>query len=209
MKFFSNVLLGIIVFALVIVAQDETVKKNQKQKPQEKGMTQEQEMSPEMKAWMDYKELSWAHKELSKMTGEWKTTTKAWMQPGADPEVTKGMMEGKMILGGRYLQQVHKGTTMGIPYEGHNLVAFDNAKQEFVNTWIDDMGTGIAMSKGKFDKKRNTYTFYGSMTDPVTKGDIKYKQVVKVLDPDTHVMEMYMDNEGKEVKWMEVTFEKR
>lgn len=204
----SNLLLFMFFISSVLLAQYEGEKKPMK--GQEKGMAQEQqEMTPEMKAWMEFMQPSWGHELLAGMVGEWKTTTKYWAAPGTDPELSNGNAEAKLILGGRYLEEKHTGTAMGMPFEGYNLIGFDNAKQEFVNVWIDNLGTGMSMASGKYDKKYKTYTMYGSMTDPMTKKEVKFKQILKIPDNDTQVLEMFMDHEGKEFRTMEITFKRR
>jgi len=56
-----------------------------------------------------------------------------------------------VILGNRYLQSTYKGNMDGIRFEGWGLMGYDNQKQEFVSTWADNMGTGIAMATAKAD----------------------------------------------------------
>jgi hypothetical protein len=44
------------------------------------------------------------------------------------------------------------------------------------------------------------------MVDPMTKSEMKFKQVTKFLDDNHQIIEMYMDNNGQEVKSMEIEF---
>ena len=41
---------------------------------------------------------------------------------------------------------------MGMPMEGWSIEGYDNGKKEFVNIWIDNMGSGMASSSGKYDE---------------------------------------------------------
>ena len=55
-------------------------------------------------------------------------------------------------MGGRYQEGTYSGDMFGMPFEGRGMVAYDNATEEFVSTWIDNMGTGMMVTKGKYDE---------------------------------------------------------
>jgi len=167
---------------------------------QETGMTEEQ------KAWMEYMRPSKIHKMLSKSVGKWKTKTTFWMTPGAEPIISEGTSQNEMIMGGRYLQSKLTGTAWGMPMEGLNLEGFDNASQMFTSIWIDNLGTGTSIAKGKYDEKNNTINYSGSMVDPMTKGEMKFRETINFIDKNLYVLKMYLNYEGKEFQSMEVEF---
>jgi hypothetical protein len=157
----------------------------------------------EMKAWMDYMTPGEVHKMLAKTSGKWKTEITMWMQPGAEPTKTTGAYTAEMILGGRYLQEKHTGDMMGMPFEGVALTSYDNAKKTYSVVWVDNMGTGMMFMEGKWDEKKGL-ELKGKTTDPMTGKDMNVRQVMKFIDDNNSVMEMYMTHEGKEFKTMEV-----
>ena len=162
------------------------------------------DMDAGQKAWMEYMTPGSMHEMMAKSVGEWKTKSTFWMTPSAEPMVVEGTATYEMILGGRYLKTVHNGTMMGMPFEGMNLQGFDNATNKFTSVWFDNLGTGISVSTGIYEAKRNSIFFTGSMVDPVSGEDIEYKQIVKFIDDNHQVFEMYTQYEGKEYKSMEV-----
>ncbi len=168
-----------------------------------------QEMDAQEKAWMEYMTPGKYHEMMAKSVGEWKTVTKWWMDPSAEPMVSEGTAVNEMIMGGRYLKSTHSGTMMGQPFEGIMIEGYDNTKKEFVSTWIDNMGTGIMFSTGKYDEPSQSVTFEGSMVDPMTGSDVKYKQTVKIIDQNKHMMEMYDVSKGTEIKMMEIEFTRK
>lgn len=168
-----------------------------------------QEMDAQEKAWMEYMTPGKYHEMMAKSVGEWKTVTKWWMDPSAEPMVSEGTAVNEMIMGGRYLKSTHSGTMMGQPFEGIMIEGYDNTKKEFVSTWIDNMGTGIMFSTGKYDESSQSITFEGSMVDPMTGGDVKYKETVKIIDQNKHMMEMYDVSKGTEIKMMEIEFTRK
>jgi len=165
---------------------------------------EENDMATNQKAWMEYMTPGSMHEMMAKSVGEWKAKSTFWMTPDAEPMETEGIATSEMIMGGRYLKTVHNGTMMGMPFEGMNLQGFDNATNKFTSVWFDNLGTGISVSTGIYEAKRNSIFFTGSMVDPVSGEDIEYKQIVKFIDDNHQVFEMYTEYEGKEYKSMEV-----
>jgi hypothetical protein len=158
----------------------------------------------EMKAMMAYATPGEVHKMMAKSVGAWKGDVTMWMQPGAAPmtSTTEGINE--MILGGRYLQGKNTGNFMGMPFEGISLIGYDNAKKMFVNSWVDNMGTGMMFLTGKWDEATKSITFKGSMVDPASGKDIAVREVMKFIDDNNQTLEMYGMMNGKEFKNMEI-----
>lgn len=167
---------------------------------------QEEVQAEEMKAWMDYMTPGSMHEMMAKYSGDWKTINKYWMDPAGEPMVTEGTSKTEMILGGRYQMSKHSGSVMGMPMEGMWLMGFDNATEEFTAIWIDNMGTGTAIAKGKYDDSTKTISMDGNMIDPISKSDTKFKQYIKIIDNDHYTMIMNLDINGQEFKSMEIEF---
>jgi len=146
------------------------------------------------------------HELMKPMAGNWKTTAKSWLKPGAEPSVSEGTCESTWILGNRYLQSTYKGDMGGMPFEGWGLMGYDNQKQEFVSMWADNMGTGIAMSDGKADPTGKVFTMTTMMIDPATGKPTPYKMVTKVADENQYTMSMTSVKGGKEETEMEITY---
>lgn len=154
-------------------------------------------------AWASYMTPSKTHEMLTKDSGKWTSDLTFWMD-GQEQKST-AEVEYKMILGGRYQESVHTGDMWGMPFEGRGLIAFDNATEEFISTWIDNMGTGLMVTRGKYDEASKTLTLNGTMVDPVSKKEEKVKEVLTYIDDNNQKMEMYkIDDKGKETKTMEI-----
>jgi Protein of unknown function (DUF1579) len=162
--------------------------------------------SDEMQAMMAYSTPGDIHKMLAKSTGSWSATLSMWMQPDAKPVSSTASCVNEMILGGRYLQAKNKGVFMGQPFEGIGLTGYDNAKKQFVSTWVDNMGTGIMTMTGSWDEASKSIRYSGMMVDPSTSKDIPVREVWRFVDDNNQVMEMYASSNGKEFKTMEVKY---
>ena len=167
---------------------------------------QEDAQAEGMKIWTEYMTPGPMHEMMAKNVGDWKTIDRFWMSPDGEPMVTEGTSKTEMILGGRYQKSTHTSSMMGMPTEGINIMGYDNATQEFTSVWIDNVGTGTSIAKGKYDEKTKSLTMEGTMFDPITKSDLKYKQIMKILDDNHHLIEMYTNYNGQEFKSMEIEF---
>jgi hypothetical protein len=165
--------------------------------------------SAEEKAMMAYMTPGDVHQMMGKSVGKWSGAITMWMSPGAAPTTMTGESTNEMILGGRYLQGKNTGTMMGMPFEGISTTGYDNAKKVFVNSWIDNAGTGMMYLEGKWDAQNKTINFSGKMVDPMTGKDMPIREVLKFVDDNTQVMEMFMTDKGTEFKTMEIKYTRK
>ncbi|WP_432671453.1 DUF1579 domain-containing protein [Flavobacterium sp. SM2513] len=162
------------------------------------------------KAWADYATPSKAHEMLAKDTGTWDAEMTFWMPESPEPQKATSVATYKMILDGKYQEGVFKGDMWGMAFEGRGTTAYDNASKQFITTWIDNMGTGMLVSRGQYDETSKTITFSGAMVDPVTGKEKKVKEIITYIDDDTQKMEMFdIDANGKEFKNMEINSKRR
>lgn len=162
------------------------------------------------KAWADYATPSKAHEMLAKDTGVWDAEMSFWYPDNPEAQKATSVAEYKMILGGKYQEGTYKGNMWGMPFEGRGLTAYDNASGEYIATWVDNMGTGVLVSKGKYDEATKKLTFNGKMVDPVTKKEKEVKEVITYIDDNTQKMEMFDVNaDGTEFKNMEILSKRR
>lgn len=160
------------------------------------------------KAWAEYMTPGDSHKMLAKADGKWDAEISFYYNPDS-PSVNKAVCESKMILGGRYQQSSYTGSIDGMPFEGVNTLAYDNARKIFISTWVDNMGTGIMYMEGTYDAATTTMNFKGKATDVVSGKDIAVREVFKIVDDKTHSMEMFETKDGKEMKTMSILLKKK
>jgi hypothetical protein len=162
------------------------------------------------KAWQDYATPSKAHKMLANDTGTWDAEMTFWTPDNPEPQKATSVAEYKMILDGKYQEGIFKGDMWGMSFEGRGMTAYDNASKEYITTWIDNMGTGMMVSRGHYDEATKSMTFKGAMVDPVTGKEKKVKEVITYIDDNTQKMEMFdIDANGKESKNMEINSKRR
>ena len=163
----------------------------------------------EMKAWMEYMTPGPMHQMLAKSDGVWNQDITMWMAPDAPPSKSTATCTNRMILGGRYQESKSTGSFEGMPFEGISTVGYDNTKKVFMSSWIDNMGTGIMYTEGKYDEKTKTIHFTGDCVDPMTGKEMKVRETFKIIDDNNQYMEMFMTKDGKEFKTMEIKFSRK
>ena len=85
-------------------------------------------------AWKKAGEVGPAHGRLKAMAGNFDTTTRVRMKPGAPPQESKGKSEHKLVFDGRFLQQEFKGSMMGQPFTGIGVTGYDNTRKKYVGS---------------------------------------------------------------------------
>jgi hypothetical protein len=159
-----------------------------------------------MAAWQKYATPGPEHAELAKMVGDWDAVIED-QSAGGMPKST-GTAHMTMIMGGRYLQEEIKATMMGQPFEGLATTAFDNQTKEYISTWIDSMGTGLAVSKGKVVGGKKEMS--GEMIMPGMEKPCISKSSFTAVDNDHFVMDMTTTTaDGAQIGAMKITYTRK
>ena len=172
-----------------------------------KKVMTEEEMQ---KAWMEYATPNEIHKMIAGSDGTWSGQVTHWMKPGDEGIKSDGKCNNRMIMGGRYQMSEFTGNMMGMPFEGMGLLGYDNLKKVYINTWVDNMGTGVTTMEGVWNKETNSITFKGKMVDPMSGKEVPVREVFKIVSEDKQILEMYgptPDGKG-EFKTMEIVFKR-
>lgn len=148
------------------------------------------------------------HEAMARLAGKWNATMRMWEQPGAKPAVYEGTMTNKMVMGGRYMEQIFEGEVMGQPMSGRGVAAFNNVTGKHTGVWYDSLSTQIAYSEGDCNKDHTVETAYLKTHDPMG-NEVNAKLVTRVVSDDEHVFEYYMLlPDGGEFKSMEIVYKR-
>ncbi len=161
-----------------------------------------------MEAWKKAVAPGSFHAHLKPLEGRWNFATK-WRMASEQPwEQSKGAAEYKWILGGRFLQQNLRGEVHeGERYEGMGISGYDNGLKKYTSIWTDNMSTGVMISTGTCDASGKVFTYTGTVTDPFTGQPKKEKSVLRIINDDKHVFEMFsIGPDGKEFQSLVVTY---
>ena len=165
---------------------------------------------------MELAKLNENHKLLGSLAGTWTYDIKMWMNPdpNAPPQQSKGtavrkpMMDGRYFIGeftGKMQMPGPDGKMKDMTFKGMSFEGYDNAKQKFVSSWIDNMGTGIMMSEGTYDPATKAFT-YTSEIEMIPGMKQKVREVIKIVYNNHHTFGWYEDRGGQEAKTMEINY---
>lgn len=165
---------------------------------------------PKMAEAMRLGQPSEGHRQLDALVGDFKAKTTWRMKKDAPDQYSEGKSETKWILDGRFIQQTFKGDMMGQPFEGINIIGYDNVGKKYNAVWLDSMNTGMTKSTSTYDAATQTFSEEGTFSCPMTgKDDNKYKAVTKIIDKDHYTYEMWHDDEnGDNYKAMTIQYER-
>ena len=148
------------------------------------------------------------HEWMAKMAGDFTYVQKVWADPTTPASEEKGECHSEMILGGRYLSETMQGQLWGMPFEGHNLLAYDNITGTYQMSWVENMGTGIMNGSGKRDG--NSISIICTSPDAITKKTTTFRCVTTLVNDKEHRYEMYMvEKKDKEAKFMEIVYTRK
>ncbi|MER3498336.1 MAG: hypothetical protein C4308_06715 [Chitinophagaceae bacterium] len=162
----------------------------------------------EMKAWMEYMTPGEMHKLLAKAVDSWQGKISMWIKPNAQPMQSVETADFKMEMDGRYQIGNFTGNFMGMLFNGLGIVAFDNAKKFSSAHGLIIWAQGVMTLKGTYDAATKSLNMKGKMVDPTTGKDVNVREVMKFIDENTQIMEMYDPDPktGKEYKFMEIVY---
>lgn len=210
-KFFS----ALVAVGLVVLVGSRVIAEPAKDaKP---GAQPEMKLPPgwteeDMKACMSACMPGKMHGELAKRVGTWKGKSTMWMYPGAEPLTSECTSTVTPMLDGRFIKVEHTGEMPGMgPFAGFGLYGFDNVSQEFVSTWIDSCGTGMAHGTGELSADGKKLTMNRTFNCPLTKKAIAMREIETITGSNSKTLEIFCPDakSGKEYKMLSVEFTKQ
>jgi hypothetical protein len=143
----------------------------------------------------------------AQVIGVWGGKYTMWLGPGAVPIETECTNTITPLMDGRFTKCEMVGEMPGMgPYHGFAIFGFDNVSQEFVSTWIDNHGTGMANGVGELSSDGKTLTWDFTYNCPVTKKPVVMRQVETTTGPGRKTLEMFGADpkRGQEYKMMRI-----
>lgn len=171
---------------------------------------------------------------LLPLVGTWDYTESFWTDPKAEPEHVGGSVTNEMIMDGRYLSSKAMGSlNIGreqIPFEGQELIGFDNAKKSFSFAAVDTLTTGMTTGSGKFeetkraavkatglkagesapDDKDRIIRETGRFTNPLTGVEQGFRSELTFVDAYHYKRTIFtVHGSGRETKQIEIDYARR
>jgi hypothetical protein len=129
--------------------------------------------------------------------GTWAVEGKAFDEEGKPTLPVKITEVNKMACGGLWLIITDKGDIMGKPFESHSILGYDEAKQKFVASGVDNTTTQLEVGEGTYDVKNRSLTLVSTLHD-ADGNPIRRKYLVEITSDDSFSTTSYEGPEGKE-----------
>ena len=141
--------------------------------------------------------------------GNWDAVIEFVMSPGAAPQTGKGVETNRMGCGGMCLITDFKGEAMGMPFEGHGVMAWDSVKKKYSGVWTDSMSMGPGSMEATYDPAAKKWS--GTMEAPDMSGQVvKTRNLIEWTDNDNRVMTAWATGpDGKEMQVMKITYKRK
>ena len=194
-------IISVALFAEAQTKQKQTMSKEAANKPR---VTQ-----PDRAREMENAAPAAAHSHLGKLAGEYTTTTKFYMEPGAAPQETTGEAKLWMTLDGRFLSEENTGTFMGQPLKGFRMLGYNNASKRYEGIWTYSMSTAIMSLNGTSSDGGKTVTLTAAFDG---EGGAKQKLSVAMRQTDDDHFVVSLSGtvaEGKPGPMLETTYTRR
>ncbi len=186
------------------------------QPPEGMKMPSQEEMMEGMKLWLKTIQPGEGHERLNRFVGTWDVVCKMPAYPGAPS--TKGKAVVKWVLDKRFLMEEFDGQMMmpdlknpmdvqPRPYQGLGLIGYDNFRKIYNGVWASSGQTNMIIYSGNVDPSGRTYTYYGTMDEPmlgVIARHVKY--VTTVAGDDKHTLSIYDLHAGENYKVLEFEY---
>jgi hypothetical protein len=141
-----------------------------------------------------------AHKRMLKGVGTWKGTMTA-SYPGMPP-MSSEVTETVEALGAFHTVTDFHAEFMGVPYHGHGIMGFDEAKGEAFGTWTDNMSPHTSFMRGTVKMDGDTTITEMHYEAPTPMGEMVPHRNLGVHTGDTYKMTFYMGEGDAEVQTM-------
>ncbi len=154
-----------------------------------------------------------AHELFAKDAGTWDAEVHMFLQgPEGPPTTYKGVEVNKSVSGDLFVQSAFTSQMGTREFEGHGLMGFDPATNEYITMWVDNFNEAPTLFRGKFDETTNTLTATGTVSDGHG-GEVLLKQVTTWNGESEKRFENHLVIEAagqqQELKLMEITLKKR
>ncbi|MBK7876097.1 MAG: DUF1579 domain-containing protein [Planctomycetes bacterium] len=160
-----------------------------------------------MAKWMEYSMPGEAHKMLEHKVGYWKLKVRMFNPDGSSAGESDATSECAWVMDGRFVEEKTTGTFSGMPFLGRGMSGFDNIKQRYIGSWVDNMGTGMMTFEGSYDPATKTITYKGQGPDPMAWEYVPTRSMETMIDEDHAVMKSYAKGpEGKDYLQMQIDY---
>lgn len=105
------------------------------------------------------------HAVLTGLAGKFTTKVHVYTGPFARMFDTEGTAEGKLLMGGAFVQFTHAEKRMKQPFEAMTIYGFDQANRKYTAASVDNTSTALVNLIGTYDAEKKQLVMSGRFMD--------------------------------------------
>ena len=148
---------------------------------------------------MSHKESS-PHHFLAQLAGNWKGTSKLWLEP--DTLASEAPIVGtiQIILDGRFALFLYQSSIEGEAQHGMFTFGYNTQLNQYEASWVDSFHNNTAVMFCTGNSRDNGFSVLGSYPDPTGGPDWSWRTEVELREDELIITAYNIEPEGGEAK---------
>jgi hypothetical protein len=153
-------------------------------------------------------EIAPEHAVLARLAGKFKSKVVTYKPPTKSPKVPEGTAEGKLLMGGAFVQFNQSEPRAKQPFEGMTIYGFDQASRKYTAASIESNSTVIANFIGTYDAEKKQLVLTARYSGQKSRTLVIIRRVITFVDATSWTLEDFESHKpgDKEEKLVTITF---